>query len=134
MKRRMTLTSMKDMSEINLTPLIDITFILLITFIITFPLIEQGIPISLPKGKSRDLKPDVSRTVTIDKTGSLFLDDVKVSLEEFASEMETASKLDSSVMVMVRGDENIRYGRIVDVLKVLNAAKITKMALVTQSE
>ena len=134
MKRRMTLTSMKDMSEINLTPLIDITFILLITFIITFPLIEQGIPINLPKGKSRDLKPDVSRTVTIDKTGSLFLDDVKVSLEEFASEMETASKLDSSVMVMVRGDENIRYGRIVDVLKVLNAAKITKMALVTQSE
>ena len=134
MKRRMTLTSMKDMSEINLTPLIDITFILLITFIITFPLIEQGIPINLPKGKSRDLKPDVSRTVTIDKTGSLFLDDVKVSLEEFASEMETASKLDSSVMVMVRGDENIRYGRIVDVLKVLNAANITKMALVTQSE
>jgi biopolymer transport protein ExbD len=134
MKRRMTLTSMKDMSEINLTPLIDLTFLLLITFIITFPLIEQGIPISLPKGKSHDLKPDVSRTVTVDKTGSLFLDDVKVSLEEFASEMEMASKLDSSVMIMVRGDENIRYGRIVDVLKVLNAANITKMALVTQSE
>lgn len=134
MKRRMTLTSMKDMSEINLTPLIDLTFLLLITFIITFPLIEQGIPVNLPKGKASELKPDVARTVTVDKTGSIYLDDVKVTLEEFAAEMEAASKLDSSVMVMVRGDESIKYGRIVDVLKVLNNASITKMALVTQAE
>ena len=134
MKRRMTLTSMKEMSEINLTPLIDLTFLLLITFIITFPLIEQGIPVNLPKGKAQELTPDVARTVTVDKTGSIYLDDIKVTLEEFAVEMKSASKLDSSVMVMVRGDESIKYGRIVDVLKVLNGANITKMALVTQAE
>jgi len=134
MRRRMTLTSMKDMSEINLTPLIDLTFLLLITFIITFPLIEQGIPVNLPKGKAQDLKPDVARTVTVDKAGDIFLDDVKVTLEEFSSEMENAGKRDSSVMVMVRGDENIKYGRMVEILRVLNNAKITKMALVTQGE
>jgi biopolymer transport protein ExbD len=134
MKRRMTLTSMKEMSEINLTPLIDLTFLLLITFIITFPLIEQGIPVNLPKGKARELTPDVARTVTVDKSGIIYLDDVKVTLDEFSSEMESASKLDSSVMVMVRGDESIAYGKIVEILKVLNGANITKMALVTQAE
>jgi biopolymer transport protein ExbD len=134
MKRRMTLTSMKEMSEINLTPLIDLTFLLLITFIITFPLIEQGIPVNLPKGKARELTPDVARTVTVDKSGIIYLDDVKVTLDEFSAEMETASKLDSSVMVMVRGDESIAYGKIVEILKVLNGANITKMALVTQAE
>ncbi len=134
MKRRMTLTSMKEMSEINLTPLIDLTFLLLITFIITFPLIEQGISVNLPKGKASELTPDVARTVTVDKSGFIYLDDVKVALEEFSAEMEMASKLDSSVMVMVRGDESIAYGKIVEVLKVLNDAGITKMALVTQAE
>jgi biopolymer transport protein ExbD len=134
MKRRMTLTSMKEMSEINLTPLIDLTFLLLITFIITFPLIEQGIPVNLPKGKARELTPDVARTVTVDKSGIIYLDDVKVTLDEFSAEMESASKLDSSVMVMVRGDESIAYGKIVEILKVLNGANITKMALVTQAE
>jgi biopolymer transport protein TolR len=134
MKRRMTLTSMKEMSEINLTPLIDLTFLLLITFIITFPLIEQGISVNLPKGKASELTPDVARTVTVDKSGIIYLDDVKVALEEFSAEMESASKLDSSVMVMVRGDESIAYGKIVEVLKVLNDAGITKMALVTQAE
>lgn len=134
MRRRMTLTSMKDMSEINLTPLIDLTFLLLITFIITFPLIEQGIPVNLPKGKAQELKPDAARTVTVDKAGDIFLDDIKVTLEEFSLEMENAGRRDSSVMVMVRGDENIKYGRIVEILKALNDAKITKMALVTQGE
>lgn len=134
MHRRMTLTSMKDMSEVNLTPLIDLTFLLLITFIITFPLIEQGIPVNLPKGKSRELEPDVARTVTIDKAGSIFLDEEKLTIDEFQAEMQTAAKIDSSVMVMVRGDEDIRYGRIVEVLRVLNDANITKMALVTQAE
>ena len=134
MKRRMTLTSMKEMSEINLTPLIDLTFLLLITFIITFPLIEQGISVNLPKDKASELTPDVARTVTVDKSGFIYLDDVKVALEEFSAEMEMASKLDSSVMVMVRGDESIAYGKIVEVLKVLNDAGITKMALVTQAE
>lgn len=125
---------MKDMSEINLTPLIDLTFLLLITFIITFPLIEQGIPVNLPKGKAQELKPDAARTVTVDKAGDIFLDDVKVTLEEFSLEMENAGKRDSSVMVMVRGDENIKYGRMVEILRALNNAKITKMALVTQGE
>jgi biopolymer transport protein ExbD len=130
----MTLTSMKDMSEVNLTPLIDLTFLLLITFIITFPLIEQGIPVNLPKGKSRELDPDVARTVTIDKAGTIFLDEVKLSIDEFETEMQSAGKVDSSVMVMVRGDKDIRYGRIVEVLRVLNDANITKMALVTEAD
>lgn len=134
MRRKMTLTSMKEMSEVNLTPLIDLTFLLLITFIITFPLIEQGIPINLPKGKTKELQPDTARTVSVDRNGTIYLDEVKVTLDEFASQMKALGGPDSSVMVMVRGDERINYGRIVEVLRVLNDASITKMALVTQAE
>lgn len=130
----MTLSSMKEMSEVNLTPLIDLTFLLLITFIITFPLIEQGIPVNLPKGKSKELKPDSAMTVTISRNGEIYLDDVKLTMEELSREMEAVGKMSAPVMVMVRGDEDIRYRNIVDVMKVLSNANITKMALVTQGE
>ncbi len=62
MARKSHISSLKQMGEINLTPLMDLTFILLITFIITFPLIEQGIPVDLPEGKARKL--DAARTST----------------------------------------------------------------------
>ena len=67
MARKTPLTSLKQISEINLTPLMDLTFILLITFIITFPLIEQGIPVDLPAGEAEELTPERARTITLDE-------------------------------------------------------------------
>ena len=66
MARKTPQSSLKQISEINLTPLMDLTFILLITFIITFPLIEQGIAVNLPKGKAKELSEEEARTVTVD--------------------------------------------------------------------
>ena len=134
MKRKMTLTSMKDMSEINLTPLIDLTFLLLITFIITFPLIEQGISIDLPKATADKLEQEKSRTVTLDRAGELFLDNARVTLEEFDRMMTEASARDPLLGVMVRADEAVRYGEVIKVMKVLHKANISKMSLVTESE
>ena len=78
MGRRTPVTSLKQISEINLTPLMDLTFILLITFIITFPLIEQGIQVNLPRAEASDLAPDRARTVSMDREGHLYLDDVRL--------------------------------------------------------
>jgi len=132
--RKTPLTSLKQISEINLTPLMDLTFILLITFIITFPLIEQGIPIDLPKGKAEELEADRARTISLDKEGELYLDDSPVTLELLAVRMSELKRASPDAMVLVRADERLRYGRVVDVLKLLHETQIARMALVTEAD
>ncbi len=131
MGRRTTLVSVEQIKEINMTPLIDLTFILLITFIITFPLIEQGIPVNLPRGKANDLDERKSRSISVDVKGQVYLDREAITLEALASEMNELGRADPETTVMVRADETIQYGRLVEVLKILHEAKIARMALVT---
>ncbi|MDZ4198498.1 MAG: biopolymer transporter ExbD [Kiritimatiellia bacterium] len=132
--RRTSIVALNQIREINLTPLIDLTFILLITFIITFPLIEQGIPVDLPRGKAQDLKDRQSRSITVDKAGVVFLDLRPVTLTELEKEMTELAASDPEAVVMVRGDQSLVYGKMVEVLRLLQRAKIARMALVTQAE
>ncbi|MBM4148694.1 MAG: biopolymer transporter ExbD [Lentisphaerae bacterium] len=132
--RRTPITTVRQISEINLTPLMDLTFLLLITFIITFPLIEQGIQVQLPEGKARDIEADKARTITVDQAGAVFLDDVAISWERLPVEMSSLGKRAPETLVLVRADERLPYGRIVKVLRVLNDAGLNRMALVTKGE
>lgn len=134
MPRRTTIISLAEIKEINLTPLIDLTFILLITFIITFPLIEQGIPVNLPRGDAEDLPERQTRTLTVDKEGAVFLDLKPIEKSELATEMNALGAADPDITIMVRADETVAYGRIAEVLKILHDAKITRLALIHQSE
>ena len=134
MNSRSIQTTLKPKSEMNMTPLMDLTFILLITFIITFPLIEQGIPMDLPRADAEAVEDDAARTISVDVEGTVYLDDVPISLEELAAEMDILGSVDPNAMVLVRADEGILYGRVVTVLKILTDARITRMALVTSPE
>jgi biopolymer transport protein ExbD len=134
MARKTPLMSLKQISEINLTPLIDLTFLLLITFIITFPLVEQGIPISLPKGSSSELSPDSAKTVTMDQAGTIYLNNIAITIEQLAASMQELGRVAPDTMVIVRADERIVYGNVVKILKCLHDAKISKMALVTEAD
>lgn len=128
------LSTLRQISEINMTPLMDLTFILLITFIITFPLIEQGILVNLPKGKAEELDPKEARTISLDAEGLLYLDNATVSREQLSNEMRALGEAGAPITVFVRADETLPYGRVVDVMKLLHDAKITRMALMTQVE
>jgi len=132
--RKPPLTSLKQISEINLTPLMDLTFILLITFIITFPLIEQGIPVDLPQGKAKELSPDTAYSITLDREGNVYLNDARVTLDQLSDDIVEAAILDPDITVMIRADERNMYGRVVKILKILNDAKISRMALVTRED
>jgi biopolymer transport protein ExbD len=132
--RKAPLSSLKQISEINLTPLMDLTFILLITFIITFPLIEQGIPINLPQGRAKELSPDKATTVSVDEAGQIYVDDFPVSREEMEAQMRVFHETNPDALVMVRGDVSIQYGEVVAVMKVLNRVGISRLALVTRAE
>lgn len=134
MGRQTTLTSLKEISEINLTPMMDLTFILLISFIITYPLIEQGVAVNLPTGRGEDVSRDESRTISIDREGTLYLDDVRIEQETLAIEMADLGAAMPGITVFVRADKDIIYGQVVDVMNILKAANITRMALITQAE
>jgi biopolymer transport protein ExbD len=133
MARKTNLTSVQEMKEINLTPLMDLTFILLITFIITFPLIEQGVAVNLPTGEGDALEESKSVMISVDKAGELYFDQQKMSYEELRESMIAAGGADPDLTVLVRADESIHYGRVVEVIQILREARITKMALVNQS-
>lgn len=134
MARRTSLVSLNQISDINMTPLMDLTFILLITFIITFPLIEQGIAINLPKGKAADMQDVVSRSISLSLNKQLYLDDLPVSMEELAAAMADIGSMEPDTTVYVRADRKLAYGEVVEIMRVLHEANITKMALVTEAE
>ena len=134
MARKSSLAPLKELSEISYTPLIDLAMLLLVTFLITYPLMEQGIHINLPVGKADDLQSRQFRTISVNAGGELFLDDKAVSLDELSSQMGVFRVTDPEGTVFVRADKDLKYGRVVDVMKVLHDARISRMALVTQAE
>ena len=134
MARRTSILALQEIKEINMTPLIDLTFLLLITFIITFPLLEQGIPVNLPRGKADDLDQRQMRTITLNLEGQVFLDREPITQEALAAEMNDLGRADPETVVLVRADEKIAYGRLVEILNILREAKIARMALVTSPD
>lgn len=134
MARRTSLVSLNTISDINMTPLMDLTFILLITFIITFPLIEQGIAINLPKGEAEDMMESETRSISLTVENKLYLDNVPVSKEELRQSMAEIGRSDPNTTIYVRADRKLPYGDVVEIMKILHDADITKMALVTEAD
>ena len=134
MARRTALSRSRLISEINMTPLIDLTFLLLITFIITFPLVQQGIPVRLPKGKASDLDQANTFSITLNAKNELFFDEVPTGEEELAAQLKAKAEADPDVTILVRADETIAYGKVVAILRLMHDANITRMALVTNPE
>lgn len=135
MARRFPLTTMKPLSDINLTPLMDLTFILLITFIITFPLIEQGVPVNLPKGSATPLPSDTDRAViSLDDAGNLYFDDRPVSFEALLTQCAVLAQTAPSTAVYIRADEAVPYGDVVKILRTLHQHNLTRIALVTRDD
>ena len=134
MARRTSLVNLNQISDINMTPLMDLTFILLITFIITFPLIEQGISINLPKGSAADMMESETRSISLSLDKQLYLDDVPVSADELRATMAEIGASDPNTTVYVRADRKLPYGEVIAVMKILHDASITKMALVTEAD
>jgi biopolymer transport protein TolR len=129
--RRTALNRSRLISELNMTPLIDLTFLLLITFMITIPLVEQGIRVRLPKGKASEL--DTSRTfsIALNDKAELFFDNLPTTPELLASDLKAKAEADPDVTILVRADETIPYGKVVAVLRLMHEANVTRMALVT---
>ena len=131
MRRRSRIERQK--AEIGMNSLIDLTFLLLVTFIVTLPALEQGISIMLPQAKTDQLptKDKKANVVTIDKDSRIFFKDKPITLDELEQTLKAMAAEDPDVPVLVRGDERLDYGSVMNVVKVVYKCKVHRMALVT---
>ena len=129
-----TRTTLHAVGEINMVPLLDFAFLLIIVFLITYPLMEQGVHINLPRGKAAEFKPDRSRTVSVRLDGTIFLNNRQVTESQMTAEMNRLGKTDPTITVFVRADKDLKYSRVMDVMRILHDAGLSKMALVSQAE
>jgi biopolymer transport protein ExbD len=120
-------------ASIDMNSLIDLTFLLLVTFILTIPALEQGISIILPRGKTDTLqvKEHEPATITIDAENRYFLDKSPTTLEALEKELLAKVAADPESPVLVRGDERLSYGAVMDVVKLVYKCKVKRMSLVT---
>jgi biopolymer transport protein ExbD/biopolymer transport protein TolR len=134
-RRRTSLIALRESNEINITSLMDIIVILLFAFIITMPIIEQSLPVDLPKGKAGAM--DLTKkhhTIEISLKNGLALDGAAISVQRLEEKMKAIGAANPKVTVYVRADEKIDYGQVVEVIQVLKNAKIEAMGLVTGAE
>ncbi|MDR3369095.1 biopolymer transporter ExbD [Rhodoferax sp.] len=121
----------QPMSDINMTPLIDVMLVLVVIFIITAPLLASSIKLDLPKtdaAKSSDVPKAVR--VVVDASGQTFLNDHPVSLEELARQFVTSQQLNPDTEVQLRADKAVPYGRIVEVMGVAQKANLNRIGFV----
>ncbi|MCX7591790.1 MAG: biopolymer transporter ExbD [Kiritimatiellae bacterium] len=135
MVRKRYMSSLRPISDVQLTSFMDLSFLLLVTFIITFPLLEQGIPVNLPRGSAEDLRREHgTHTITLDRKGQIYLDNLPTSMENLIAEVNRLRAADPDVAFQLRADEKIEYGRVVQVVRVLYNAKVGRMSLVTRPD
>ena len=123
----------KPVAEVNMNSLMDLTFLLLVTFIVTMPALEQGISIMLPQAKTDQLptKDKKANVVTIDSQNRIYFKDQPISIEDLETTLKAMAAEDPDVPVLVRGDERLDYGSVMNVVKVVYKCKVRRMALVT---
>ena len=121
------------MSEINVTPLVDVMLVLVVIFIITAPLLASSIRLDLPKAEGTqpgDASPFL--TVVVDKAGRVFLDDQPVSAEQLAAQLAARAKRNPDTEIQLRADQDVPYGRVVEVMGAAHQAGLNRIGFVAQ--
>jgi biopolymer transport protein TolR len=118
------------MSEINVTPLVDVMLVLLIIFMVTAPLLQQGIDVNLPQAKGKDLPPEERLTVTIERSGTIYLNRTEVTSQKLQDKLAAVS--DRKPNVFLRADKDVPYGLVVRIMGEIKEAGIEKLGMITE--
>ena len=123
-----------QMSEINVTPFVDVMLVLLIVFMVTAPLLTVGIKVDLPKVKATaltDIKDPIEITVKLD--GEVYIGESKVEVENLIPRLNAITEQNTEARIYIRGDRVVAYGRIMEIMSIINSAGYIKVALITQN-
>lgn len=126
--------SFRPMSEINVTPFIDVMLVLLIVFMVTAPLLTAGVQVDLPKSQAgavndKDEKP---LEVTVSKSGVIYIGQTKVTKDELIVKLSAITGDDVERRVFIRGDQGLSYGVIMEIIGAINKAGYRKVALISE--
>ena len=135
MRRFSQRNALVTLADINITPLLDLAFVLLIIFVITTPLLEQGMNLSLPKGgqvDNKQLDPKNVRTVEVDARGSYMIAKRPMTLDQLMAQLIAEYRANPRVLVYIRADENSPYRHVAAILDRLETAGISQVSLRTQ--
>jgi len=123
----------KPYDDINVTPMLDLAYVLLVIFIIMTTASVQGIKVNLPKASDTpSLAKPKTKAITIRDDGQIFLDAYPMTMDELEQRLRALKAADPDLPVIVKGDSAVQYGRVVDVLDMLGRIDITQLGLVTQ--
>ncbi len=130
----------KPVSEINVVPYIDVMLVLLVIFMITAPILQQGVEIDLPHASANPLPPEQREplVITVSKTGDLYLNigesnEKPIDEELLGNRVAAVIKNHPQTPVLVRGDKAVSYGRVTETMVLLQAAGVEKVGLMTES-
>ena len=134
-RRSRTGRNYQPMSEINVTPFVDVMLVLLIIFMVTAPLLTVGVPIDLPATKAKQLEGDKEPlTISVTKDGAVFLQETEIPLGEIAPKLKAITNSGYNERIFVRGDRATSYGTVMKVMATIAAAGFRRIALVTEFE
>jgi biopolymer transport protein TolR len=123
----------RQLSEINVTPMVDVMLVLLIVFMVTAPLLTVGLTVDLPETASEPLPgQDEPLSVTVASGGELFLQNSAIELGQLGPRLAAITANNREARIFVRGDKAVDYGRVMTVMGAINQAGFTKVALVTE--
>ncbi len=119
--------------QINVVPMLDLAYVLLVIFIIMTTASVQGIKVNLPKASDTpSLAKPQTKAITINESGQIFLDAYPVTLDELRTQLSGLKAANPELPVVVKGDTSVQYGKVMEVLELLGQLDITQLGLVTQ--
>ena len=133
MEFKLRRSAKEPISEINVTPFVDVMLVLLIIFMVTAPLLTVGVQVDLPETSADTLPEDMEPlTLTINAKGEIFIQETKVEYEKIIAKIMAVSNNRTDTRIFVRGDKTINYGRVLEIMGMLSGSGFSKVALISE--
>jgi len=123
------------MSEINVTPLVDVMLVLLIIFMVTAPMLTQGLSVELPRaeGQNFEAQPTQPTTISVTRTGAVYVGDTPVGSTDLEATLGTMLRGQRIKRALIKADRNVPYGQVVTVIDIINRAGVEEVGMITQA-
>jgi biopolymer transport protein TolR len=122
-----------SISQINVVPLVDVMLVLLVIFMVTAPILQQGVSVQLPQAKAGGLSGEEDQlVVTIDKKGVVYLNDNAIPIDQLGPKLEAVVRLKPDKQVFLRADRSVPYGEVVRVMAAVKSAGVLGLGMITE--
>src|SRR5580704_6542615 len=124
----------RPMADINVTPLVDVMLVLLVVFMVTAPLLTVGVPVDLPQTAAPPInEPKEPTVISVNKDGAIFIQETSIPIDTLVSRLQAITGANPDAVLYVRGDKDINYGRVLEVMSLISNAGFRKVSLVAEA-